>query len=65
VQALVDWAHRTHAVTRFAASIAPGNIASRRLAEQLGFRVVGSHVDPEDGPEDVFVLACGGVTAAR
>ncbi len=65
VRALVDWAHRTHGVTRFAASIAPSNTGSRRLAEQLGFRVVGSHVDPDDGPEDVFVLERGGATAAR
>lgn len=61
-RALMGWAQRTYGVARFIVSIAPTNVASRRLAAQMGFRVAGSHVDPEDGPEDVFVLD---LTAAR
>jgi ribosomal-protein-alanine N-acetyltransferase len=57
VQALVAWASAAHGVERFVVSIAPANLASLRLAAQLGFRRVGTHVDPDDGPEDVFVLA--------
>lgn len=61
VRALVAWARAVHGVERVVVSIAPTNLASLRLAAQLGFHRVGSHVDPDDGPEDVFVL----VTAAR
>lgn len=52
--ALMDWALRAHGVTRFVLSISPGNVPSLRLARRLGFARVGSHIDEEDGPEDVF-----------
>jgi RimJ/RimL family protein N-acetyltransferase len=39
-------------------SIRPDNIASRRLAEQLGFKQIGSHVDEEDGLEDIYEVHC-------
>jgi RimJ/RimL family protein N-acetyltransferase len=52
--ALMDWAYRTHGVARFVVSISPTNVASLELARGLGFERVGSHVDEEDGPEDIF-----------
>ena len=51
---LMDWAWRAHGVTRFVVSISPDNLASLALARGLGFVRVGSHIDEEDGPEDVF-----------
>lgn len=56
VQALMDWATRVHGVQRFVLSIRPDNTPSLRIAERLGFRKIGSHIDEEDGPEDVFLL---------
>jgi RimJ/RimL family protein N-acetyltransferase len=53
-EALMEWAHRSHGVTRFVLSISPSNIVSLELAEGLGFDRIGSHVDEEDGPEDIF-----------
>jgi len=53
-ESLIDWAHRVHGVTRFVVSISPTNLASLGLARRLGFRRIGSHVDDEDGPEDIF-----------
>ncbi|MGC8480416.1 MAG: GNAT family N-acetyltransferase [Acidimicrobiales bacterium] len=38
------------------ASIAPANIASRRIVERAGFTLVGSQIDEEDGLELVFEL---------
>lgn len=52
--ALMHWARQTHDVTRFVLSIRPDNIPSQRLAAQLGFLRVGSHVDEIDGFEDVL-----------
>ena len=52
--ALMAWAHRVHGVTRFVVSIGPGNVASLELARGLGFKWIGSHLDEEDGPEDIF-----------
>lgn len=52
--ALIEWARREHGVARFALSIRPDNTASLRLARRLEFLRVGSHLDVEDGPEDVF-----------
>jgi RimJ/RimL family protein N-acetyltransferase len=57
-EALMQWAYQTHHVTRFVVSIRPDNIASRRLAEQLGFKQIGSHVDEEDGLEDIYEVHC-------
>jgi RimJ/RimL family protein N-acetyltransferase len=52
---LMDWAEREHGVTRFVVRVAPANQASRRLAQGLGFRWIGSRLDEVDGYEDVFV----------
>ncbi len=53
--ALLDWAYREHGVTRFVLSIRPDNLPSLRIAERLGFHKVGSQVDEDDGPEDVYL----------
>lgn len=57
--ALMDWAINTHAITRFVLSISPQNAPSQRIAAKLGFRRINQWEDPEDGPEDVFLLDCG------
>ena len=57
VAALFDWAAREHGVTRFRASVAPGQ---RRLAggrwPRFGFRQTGVQIDDIDGEELVFEL---------
>lgn len=53
--ALMDWARREHHVTRFVVSISPDNLPSLRIASRFDFRKVGSHVDDEDGLEDILV----------
>jgi len=55
-KALMRWAHRGHGITRFVLTIRPDNIPSQTLAAGLGFVRIGSHVDEEDGPEDIFGL---------
>ena len=52
--ALMPWAYQEHQVTRFVVSIRPANLPSRRLAEGLGFKPIDSHVDEEDGLEDIY-----------
>jgi ribosomal-protein-alanine N-acetyltransferase len=54
VRALFDWAYREHGVTRFRASTAPDNVASRAVLATFGFRQVGSQIDDIDGLELVF-----------
>jgi RimJ/RimL family protein N-acetyltransferase len=54
VRTLFDWAHRTHGISRFLASISPGNEPSLNLTAQLGFRQVGTQMDEVDGLELVF-----------
>jgi RimJ/RimL family protein N-acetyltransferase len=54
--ALINWAHEQHGVCQFIVSISPGNLASLQMAEKLGFRRIGSHIDELDGPEDIFEL---------
>jgi ribosomal-protein-alanine N-acetyltransferase len=58
-EALMQWAYQEHQITRFVVSIRPDNISSRRLAEQLGFKRIGSHVDEEDGLEDIYEVHYG------
>ena len=55
VQALMDWATREHAVTRFVVSIHPANLPSLGLAQRFGFRKVGTVTDDQGGVEDVFL----------
>lgn len=54
--ALIDWAHRLHGVRAFVVSVSPANVASLSLTAKMGFRRIGSHLDEEDGPEDIFEL---------
>jgi len=58
-EALMEWAYREHQVTRFVVSIRPDNIPSRRLAERFGFKRTGSHIDEEDGLEDIYEVHYG------
>jgi len=53
--ALMTWAQAEHKITRFVVSISPQNLPSLALAARLGFHKVGTQIDDEDGPEDVFV----------
>ncbi|GAC1561323.1 MAG: hypothetical protein NVS2B7_35620 [Herpetosiphon sp.] len=52
--AIMEWARQRYDVQRFVLSISPGNVPSRRIAQRLGFTQIGTQIDPEDGPEDVF-----------
>ncbi|MEO7318580.1 MAG: GNAT family protein [Chthoniobacteraceae bacterium] len=54
IEALMQWACDEHAVRRFLLSISPGNGPSLALAEKLGFRKIGSKIDEEDGPEEIW-----------
>jgi ribosomal-protein-alanine N-acetyltransferase len=57
---LMRWATDEHGVTDFVASISPNNAASLALLRKLEsvYRVeqIGRHIDPDDGPEDIYVL---------
>lgn len=55
-EAMMKWAYEEHQVTEFVVTISPDNIASRRLAEGLGFEQVGSHIDELDGLEYIYKL---------
>ncbi len=54
--ALMVWAHRTSQVTRFVTSVSPQNRPSLGLIRKLGFQQIGTAIDDEDGPEDIFEL---------
>ena len=56
VVGLMEWARGEHGVERFVVSISPDNVGSLKLAERLGFRRIGSHIDETDGYEDIFEL---------
>lgn len=56
VEALFEWARRSHGVRRFRASVAPDNGPSLRLIGKLGFRYVREQWDLDDGLELVFEL---------
>jgi RimJ/RimL family protein N-acetyltransferase len=52
--ALFAWAQDEHGVTRFRASVSPGNEPSLAVVRKLGFRQTGTQWDEEDGEELVF-----------
>lgn len=54
--ALMDWAMRSHRLTRFVMSISPQSTPSLRIADRLGFQRIGHWEDEKDGPEGVFLL---------
>ncbi|MFZ5919400.1 MAG: GNAT family N-acetyltransferase [Chloroflexota bacterium] len=51
---LMRWAFEYHGQRCFILSIAPDNEASWAMAQSMGFREVGSHMDQEDGIELYF-----------
>jgi ribosomal-protein-alanine N-acetyltransferase len=51
---MMDWAARTRGITRFVVSISPENAPSVAMARKLGFARIGSHIDEEDGYEDIL-----------
>jgi RimJ/RimL family protein N-acetyltransferase len=55
-QAMIEWAGRQHGVRRFRVSVSPDNAPSLAMAEKMGFKQVGEHMDEEDGLEYVFEL---------
>ncbi len=52
--AMMDWATRTHGISRFVVSISPENAPSVAMARKLGFSRIGSHIDDVDGYEDIL-----------
>jgi len=52
-QGLMGWAQQ-QGVTRFILTISPQNQPSLRIAAHFGFVKIGSHIDEEDGLEDIY-----------
>jgi RimJ/RimL family protein N-acetyltransferase len=53
---MMDWAARSHGVSRFVVSISPENAPSVTMAHKLGFSRIGGHIDDIDGYEDILAL---------
>lgn len=53
--AMMRWAHQEHGVARYCVSISPDNEPSLRMAEAMGFKRVGEHMDEVDGLEWVML----------
>ena len=51
---MMAWASQAHGVNRFVVSISPENAPSAAMARKLGFARIGSHIDEEDGYEDIL-----------
>jgi RimJ/RimL family protein N-acetyltransferase len=51
---MMAWASQVHGVNRFVVSISPENAPSVAMARKLGFARIGSHIDEEDGYEDIL-----------
>lgn len=60
-RALMAWAAAEHGITRFRASISPGNTPSLNLIRKLGFVQVGSQQQEMRGEELVFHHDSGNV----
>lgn len=54
--ALMGWAHEQHGISEFILTIRPDNVPSLKIAERLGFKQIGSHVDEVDGLENIYKL---------
>lgn len=52
--ALMNWARAGHGIRHFVVSISPENLPSRALTARFGFRKIGSHIDEEDGLEEIY-----------
>jgi RimJ/RimL family protein N-acetyltransferase len=61
--ALMNWAYRSHGITRFIVSISPTNVASLALAQKFDFIRIGEQFDDEDedGLEYIFERRIQGV----
>ncbi|MEM7132873.1 MAG: GNAT family protein [Chloroflexota bacterium] len=59
-QAMMTWAQQ-QGVARFILSISPENQPSLRIAAHFGFVKIGSQMDDEDGPEDIYELRTNAV----
>ena len=57
VRGMFAWAHRTHGVARFRASVSPENAPSLAMVAKLGFVQVGEQWDEIDGRELVFEMS--------
>jgi ribosomal-protein-alanine N-acetyltransferase len=53
-RALMSWASAEHGITRFQATVSPGNGASLNLTRKLGFTEVGRQCHDSRGDELVF-----------
>jgi RimJ/RimL family protein N-acetyltransferase len=56
IEGFMSWAKR-HGVDHVVLSISPENDASLALARHFAAVKIGSHIDEEDGPEDIFLVA--------
>jgi len=52
--AMMEWATKAHGINRFVISISPDNAPSVAMARKLGFARIGSHIDDQDGYEDIL-----------
>ena len=53
--AMMQWASREHHVRDFILTISPANLPSLKLAESMGFKIIGEHIDDIDGLEFVMI----------
>nr|MCH9687218.1 GNAT family N-acetyltransferase [Deltaproteobacteria bacterium] len=51
---MMEWASREFDVRDFVLTISPDNLPSLRMAESMGFRIIGEQDDPVDGLEFVM-----------
>lgn len=58
VGAMMDWA-AGQGLRRFVLSISPENAPSLAIAAHFGFRKIGSHIDEDDGLEEIFLREIG------
>jgi RimJ/RimL family protein N-acetyltransferase len=56
--AMMSWARREHNVQDFILTISPGNTPSLKMAESMGFQVIGERMDEIDGRELVMKVGC-------
>ena len=54
--AMYRWAHDTHGISTFVASVAPENVPSLNLIEEFGYTLIGEQMDEIDGLELVFEM---------
>lgn len=52
--AMMAWAATVQGIGRFVVSVSPENAPSVAMVRKLGFAPIGSHIDDEDGYEDIL-----------